>query len=79
MSDSNNEGSMNTDVQDELRTLTVRGVSQATGIAEWRLYELLRAGKGPPHFRVGLTYRIRVKDLEAWMQDQTNHQQEVSK
>jgi excisionase family DNA binding protein len=64
---------------DELRTLSVRQLAEATGIARWRVHELLAQGKGPPHFRVGRTYRFPVAGIRQWMQEQsTNNSQETS-
>lgn len=56
---------------DELKTLTVEELSDATGIAAWRIRELLKAGKGPPSFRVGRTYRFPIGGVRRWLEEQT--------
>jgi excisionase family DNA binding protein len=58
-------------VLDELRTLTVEELSQATGIQAWRIYEMLKQGKAPPHFRVGCTYRFPIHGVRNWLMEQT--------
>jgi excisionase family DNA binding protein len=58
-----------------LRTLTTHEVSLATGIKRWRVLQLIAEGKGPRHFRVGKTIRVRVKDLESWLEAQTKKTQ----
>jgi len=62
---------MSSDVMDELRTLTVEELSAATGIQAWRIRELVKAEKGPPHFRVGTTYRFPVLGVRRWLEEQT--------
>ena len=59
-----------------LRTMTTRQLAKASGIAEWRLNQMIRDGKGPPFFWVGKTRRFRVADVEAWMIQQTRNTQE---
>lgn len=60
---------------DELRTLTVKGAAELTGIQVWRIYELIAANEGPPHFRLGRTIRFRVPDVKNWLEEQTAKQQ----
>ncbi len=66
------EEQMSSDVMDELRTLTVEELAEATGIQTWRIRELIKADKGPPHFRVGSTYRFPVLAVRRWLADQTD-------
>lgn len=57
---------------EELRTLTVRQFAAASRIQEWRVRELLKAGVGPPHFRVGRVIRIPLLRAREWLDKQTN-------
>jgi len=67
---------MSSNMMDELRTLTVEELSQATGIQAWRIREIVKAGKGPPHFRVGTTYRFPVLGVRRWLGEQTSDTKE---
>lgn len=60
---------------EELRTLTIKELAEATGIQAWRLRELINANHGPPHFRVGRVIRFRVTDVRSWMEGQTNRRE----
>jgi excisionase family DNA binding protein len=51
----------------ELRTLTLEELEAETGIQAWRIRELIKDGKGPPHFRLGRRYRFRVSDVRTWL------------
>jgi len=53
---------------EELRTLTVHELSAATGIAVWRIFELITKGEAPPHFRVGKTYRFPLTGVRKWVE-----------
>ena len=63
---------MSDDVLTALRTMTVKQLAEATDIPEWRLYQMISRGEAPPHFRIGMTYRFRVRDVDAWMAAQTS-------
>lgn len=63
---------MSIGVEDGLRTLSVRMLGEAMNLPTWRIYEMLRNGEAPPHFRVGKTFRFRVRDVDGWMTEQTN-------
>jgi excisionase family DNA binding protein len=56
-----------------LRTLTVRELGAETGIAMWRIYELIAQGEAPPHFRVGKTYRFPLTGVLRWIEERTNN------
>lgn len=43
---------------------------QYLGTKPWRVYEMVKDGKAPPHFRVGKTLRFRVAAIEKWMEEQ---------
>lgn len=61
------------------RLLTVRELSQTLGVPKWRIYELLAQGKGPPHLRIGRTYRVAEDAVALWIQEQqsiTTHEEE---
>ena len=62
------------EVEDGLRTLTVKQLAQATGIQSWRIFQMVKTGE-LPHFRLGKCIRFRVRDIEAWMDEQTNNHQ----
>lgn len=36
----------------------------------WRLYEMVKEGKAPPHFRVARTLRFRVAAIESSIEEQ---------
>lgn len=59
-----------------LRTLTVKQLSEATGIQVWRVHQLVAEGKGPPHFRIGRVLRFRAKDVDAWLSEQSRQKEE---
>ena len=52
------------------RLLRVSEVAQATGLETWRLYALLKAGKGPPCMRIGRTIRISETAMAEWIEEQ---------
>jgi excisionase family DNA binding protein len=52
------------------RLLRIKEVEQLTGIEAWRLYEVIAAGKGPPHMRIGKTIRISETALAEWIAEQ---------
>jgi excisionase family DNA binding protein len=54
------------------RLLTTKQLAEATGIPRWRLFELVRQGKAPPHMRVGNTLRFPVDGVVEWIARQTN-------
>ena len=58
------------------KLLTVRELSQATGIPTWRLYELVAQGKAPPHLRIGKTFRFPEDGVVKWIHDQTSSKNE---
>ena len=60
----------------ELRTLTMEELEAETGIQSWRLRELIKAGKGPPHFRLGRRYRFPFSAAKQWLADQTSSTKE---
>lgn len=50
--------------------LTVREVAEAMRVSTMTVYRLIRAG-ALPAIRVGKHFRIRVQDLETYLQSQT--------
>jgi len=62
---------------EELRTLTVKQLGEKTGIQVWRIQQMVRERKGPPFFRLGRTIRFRAKDVDAWLDQQCNIQNEA--
>ena len=40
------------------RLLTLKQVEELTGIKRWRVYELIKQGRGLKHIRIGKTIRI---------------------
>lgn len=70
---------MASELEGLLRTLTVRQLSEETGIQVWRIHQMVAEGKAPRHFRVGRVLRFRAKDVDAWLAEQTNNQKTVSK
>ena len=60
----------------ELRTLTMEELEAETGIQSWRIRELIKDGKGPPHFRLGRRYRFPFSGVKQWLADQTSSAKE---
>ena len=58
------------------RLLRITEVAELTGIARWRLYELLKQGKGPPVLRIGKTFRVPADALVQWIEKQVKPQHE---
>ena len=54
------------DLRKEFRTLTVRQLAEAMGIEQWRIYEMVKKGEAPPHFRVGKTLRFPLTGYRKW-------------
>ena len=72
------KGSMATDNESKVpRLLTTKQLSKQTGIAYWRLLELVAKGKGPRHMRVGQTLRFPEDGVVAWIDEQTNKKERV--
>jgi predicted DNA-binding transcriptional regulator AlpA len=63
-------------LREELRSLNMEELSNVSGLPTWRLRELVKAGKGPPHFRVGTTYRFPVSSVRKWYADLTSSAKE---
>lgn len=61
------------------KLLRVRDVEEITGLARWRLYELIAQGKGPRHLRIGKTISVPEDALIEWIDEQstTNHREEA--
>lgn len=57
------------------RLLRVRDLSELTGLARWRIYELIAEGKGPPHIRIGATIRFPEDAIVKWIESLTKHAQ----
>jgi excisionase family DNA binding protein len=53
------------------RLLTVKEVSERTGVQLWRSYELLKRGEGPPHLRTARVIRIPEKAVDQWIEEET--------
>jgi excisionase family DNA binding protein len=51
------------------KLFTVKQAAEVTGLAEWRLYELIAQGKGPRHLRIGRTIRVPQPALVAWIDE----------
>lgn len=60
------------------RLLRVREAAQMTGLERWRLYELIKRGKGPPVMRIGRTLRIPEHALAQWIEEQATTNEEGS-
>lgn len=54
------------------RLLTTKELSAATGIPRWRLFELVRAGRGPRHMRIGKTLRFPEDGVTEWIRERCN-------
>lgn len=56
--------------------LTTKQLSEQTGIAYWRLLELVKRGGGPPVMRIGNTLRFPIDGVVAWIAEQSNNHKE---
>ncbi|MGZ3331909.1 MAG: helix-turn-helix transcriptional regulator [Gemmatimonadaceae bacterium] len=54
------------------KLLTTTQLAEATGVSRWRIFELCRQGKAPPHMRVGNTLRFPEPGVLAWIAEQCN-------
>ncbi len=52
------------------RLLRVHEVAKQTGLQKWRIYQLLKCGKGPAHMKIGKTIRISEIALAQWIDEQ---------
>ena len=52
------------------KLLRVAEAAKLTGIEKWRFYNLIRAGEGPRHMRIGKTIRISEAALVEWIDEQ---------
>ena len=52
---------------EKMRLLTARELARLTTIPYWRVLELVRCGKGPPHMRVGNTLRFPQDGVVQWI------------
>lgn len=57
------------------RLLTTKQLAEATGIPRWRIFELVRRGKGPRFMRVGNTLRFPADGVIAWIQEQSTQKE----
>jgi predicted DNA-binding transcriptional regulator AlpA len=58
------------------KLLTVRQLHEATGLATWRIYEMVAKGEAPPHMRVGQTLRFPEDGVVQFIREQSNHKEE---
>lgn len=64
------------DLRAELRSLTAQQLADAMGVEPWRIYEMVKKDKAPPHFRVGKTYRFPIGGVRKWFTEQTSGRKE---
>ena len=50
------------------KLLTVKQLAAATGVPDWRWYEMFAQGKGPAFVRIGMTYRVSEQKLAEWLE-----------
>ena len=55
------------------RLLTIREVSELTGLKPTRIQSLIREGKGPPIVRIDRHYRVREDKLAKWLDERTQN------
>ena len=55
---------------DALSTIDAERLAELLGTKPWRIYEMVKKGTAPPHFRVGKVLRFRVADVAKWMGEQ---------
>jgi predicted DNA-binding transcriptional regulator AlpA len=62
--------------EEKLVLLTAKQLAKLTGLAYWRVLQLVAAGKAPPHMRVGNTLRFPQDAAVGWIREQsTNHKE----
>jgi excisionase family DNA binding protein len=57
------------------RLLTTRELSERTGLARWRLFELVAKGKGPRVMRIGQTLRFPEDGVVQWIKEQSSNKE----
>ena len=72
---------MSTEVHDDetprvTRLLTIKEVSELTGLKPTRIQSLIREGKGPPTVRIDRYYRVREDKLAKWLDERTHNQKQ---
>ncbi len=55
------------------RLLTTKELSERTGLARWRVFELVARGKGPRFMRIGKTLRFPEDGVAQWINEQSKH------
>jgi len=53
------------------RLLTTKELSRELSLPMWRIYELVKQGKGPPRMLVGKTWRFPADQVRAWIIEQS--------
>ena len=56
------------------KLLTTKQLSQLTGIAYWRVLELVKQGKGPRVMRIGTTLRFPEDGVLEWIAEQSKRE-----
>jgi excisionase family DNA binding protein len=54
------------------RLLKAKELAALTGIPLYTLRELVKQGKGPPHLRIGTTFRFPEDSVVQWIKEQVN-------
>lgn len=63
--------------EDGLRTLSVRQLAKSMNLPTWRICEMIKRGKAPPHFRIGKTFRFPVSSVAEWLLQETEKERVI--
>ena len=58
----------NSSKEQSQKLLTIKEVSQRTGVPQWRLYQAIAENEGPPVVRMGRAIRISERALARWVE-----------
>lgn len=51
------------------RLLSVKELSDATGLPQWRIYELINKAEAPPCMKIGKTFRFPEDGVVQWIHE----------
>lgn len=60
------------------RLLSVKELSHATSLPQWRIYELINKAKALPCMRVGKTFRFPSDGVVQWIHEQASKKESGS-
>ncbi len=60
------------------RLLTVKELSDATGLPQWRVYELIALDMAPPWMKIGKTFRFPEDGVVRWIRERTSKKESAA-